>query len=420
MRARSMEILRVASVLILGAVVLAGGRSVGAAVEPQTIEMTVYGGDDVTDLTGYGNCQWLYPLDEPNETLAGEPTYASGKPVYYRPCYGDASDNVYTLVIDESGGTGTGYDTVYADRNNDNRIDPETEKLAFVLGTTRHAEPVRIELTVSAGGKTIPYSFEFSAFPYKDDNHRVEKIHANCRNSSIVVGHAEFGGAKRRIAIADLNSNGRFNDTEQGVFRGDRVFIDFDGDGKFRGESEAQERFPYGRYTNVRGQWYTIVASAAGTRVDIAPAQPSLVKVKGPPGVSRVTLHSETQSQDVTFADGVAEAIAGTYRLAGMELSARDTQGKVWTCPGSFRDAAKEVTIEASTQTRLPEVLPLTVSIEAASKAPFDVIALTPKLASAGGGTFRFPQRDGRRPTGAFQIFDAAGEVISTGKFEYG
>jgi len=31
--------------------------------------MTVYGKDDVTSLTGYGNCQRLYPLDEPNEAL---------------------------------------------------------------------------------------------------------------------------------------------------------------------------------------------------------------------------------------------------------------------------------------------------------------------------------------------------------------
>ncbi len=36
-----------------------------SGVRPQAVEMEFYEGPDVTSKTGYGNCQWLYPLDQP-------------------------------------------------------------------------------------------------------------------------------------------------------------------------------------------------------------------------------------------------------------------------------------------------------------------------------------------------------------------
>ena len=45
--------------------------------------------------------------NEPNEKLVSEPSYKSEKRVYYAARYGDAQDNIFTLVIDESRGTGS-------------------------------------------------------------------------------------------------------------------------------------------------------------------------------------------------------------------------------------------------------------------------------------------------------------------------
>ncbi len=266
------------------------------STEKQTVTMELYEASDITDMTGFGNCQWLYPLDEPNETLLEQPEYKSDKLYYYAAKYGDAEDNIHTIVIDEIRGTGTGYNTVYIDLDNDNRIDPNNEKYSFQLGTTRKTIPIRIKLTVTAGGKKIPYYFSFSAFPYTDEKNPGNKIHANARNSSIFVGTAVFGNRQYKIAIADLNSNGLFNDVEKGIFRGDRFFVDLDGDGKFKHSSRTskpEEGFPYSKYTHIEGKWYSVQATPDGTTIQIVPAQPQFGTVITQKNVETVDLYSD-------------------------------------------------------------------------------------------------------------------------------
>ncbi len=394
--------------------------SVQAGTQRQVVALEIYEGPEVSSRIGYGNCQWLDPLDEPNETLAAQPDYRSDKPYYYAAHYGDAEDNVYAIVLDESSGTGAGYDTVYADVNNDNRIDPATERFAFTLGTTSHAEPVRMKLTVTAGGRPFPYSFEFTAFPYQDENNPVKKVHANCRNSSIFVGQAVFEGKQHKIAIADLNSNGLFNDTELGLFRGDRFFVDFNGDDQFRNSGDAQvESFSYSRYTKIAGQWYTIHARPDGQSIEIAPAQPELGTVKTPKGVASIELHSTAQSQQLEFSNGSAEAVAGRYKLAGIGLSMSDENDQGWTANGNFREEDLTLDVKPGGILQLPEMLPLTVSIEPAGKAPFEEISLGAKIVSPAGGAFRTPRSTGR-PAGGFEVQDAEGNVVAQATFEYG
>ena len=394
--------------------------SAQAGTQRQVVALEIYEGPEVSSRIGYGNCQWLHPLDEPNETLAAQPDYRSDKPYYYAARYGDAQDNVHSIVLDESGGTGTGYDTVYADVNNDNRIDPNTERFAFTLGTTSHAEPVRIKLTVTAGGRPFPYSFEFTAFPYQDENNPVKKVHANCRNSSIFVGQAVFEGTQYKVAIADLNSNGLFNDTEQGMFRGDRFFVDFNDDDRFRDSDDAgTESFSYGRYTKIAGKWYTIQARPDGQSIAIAPAQPELGTVKAPTGIGVVELHSAAQSQRLEFSGGSAEAVAGRYKLASVGLSMSDENDQGWTASGNFREEDLTLDVKPGGILPLPEMLPLTVSIEPAGKAPFEEVSLGAKIVSPAGGTFRTPRSTGR-PAGGFEVQDAEGNVVAQATFEYG
>ena len=145
---------------------------------PQVVQMELKGQDDTNPKLHYGNCQWLYPHDEPQEKLLEQPACKSSQPVYYAAQYGDAEDNVYTFLIDESGGPGTGYNVVYVDANNDNRIDASEERFEFQLGTTRKTHPLRLRILVRAGGAEAPYHVNFAAFPYSSEKHPIEKIHA--------------------------------------------------------------------------------------------------------------------------------------------------------------------------------------------------------------------------------------------------
>jgi hypothetical protein len=389
-------------------------------VPKQTVEMELFENPDVPSFTGYGNCQWLRPLDEPNEKLLEQPDYTSEKLYYYAAKYGDADDNIYTIILDESQGTGKGYDTVYVDADNDNRIDPNNEKFLFKMSTTRNDIPLRVKLAVSAGGKKIPYYFNFTAFPYTDDNNPVEKIHANARNSSIFTGKANFDGNDYKIGIADLDSNGLFNDVEQGLFQGDRFFVDFDGDGKFHDSpKDLVESFSYGKYTKIKEKWYSIQASADGMSIQISPASPDIVEVQAPKNVSKVDLHSEVQSQRLNFSGGTAEAVTGSYRLASMELSVTDNQSRIWTTTGRFRENPPEINLKQGEVKVLPEVLPFTVSIEPSGKAPFEEVTLTVKITTSMGGVFRTP-RTKQQPNGGFELHDADGKTVASGTFKYG
>jgi len=385
--------------------------------QKQTVTMELYEASDISDMTGYGNCQWLYPLDEPNETLLEQPDYNSNKLYYYAAKYGDADDNIHTIVLDENLGTGTGYNTVYIDLDNDNRIDVNNEKFSFQLGSTRKTIPIRIKLTVTAGGKKIPYYFNFSAFPYTDEKNPGNKVHVNARNSSIFMGQANFGEKQYKIAIADLNSNGLFNDVEQGIFRGDRFFVDLDGDGKFQHSSRSskpEEGFPYSKYTRIDGKWYSVQATPDGTTIQVTPAQPQFGTVLAQKNIETVDLYSDIQSQRLRFSEGSAEAITGTYDLAIIQLSKLN-----WKCRGTFRSDRPQVTIKPGVETRIDDVFPLRVSIEPTAKSPSDVVQLKPTITGTNGGSYRCP-RSNTRPVGSFEIQNLKGQVITSEKFEYG
>lgn len=389
-------------------------------VSKQTIEMELFENSDMPHITGYGNCQWLWPLNEPNETLLEQPDYKSDKLYYYAAKYGDAEDNIYTIVLDESGGIGKGYDTVYVDSDNDNRIEPNEEKFSFKMSTTSNAIPLRMKLTVSAGGKKIPYYFNFTAFPYKDENNPIEKIHANARNSSIFTGQAYLNGKKYKIGIADLNSNGLFNDVEQGLFKGDRFLVDFNNDGLFQDPLDVrQESFSYGRYTKIAENWFTIVADPSGTSIEISPASPDIVTMRVPKDINSIDLLSAIQSQRLNFSGGTAEAVTGDYRLAAMKLSMPDSQDQTWTATGSFRENQPDISLKKGEVKVLPEVLPFTVSIEPSGKSPFEEVTFTSKITTSMGGVFRTP-RTKQQPNGGFEIQDADGKTIASGTFKYG
>lgn len=292
------------------------------ADSPQTVEMEL-AGQDGKERHGYGNCQWLFPHDTCQETDLQLPELASENPVFYAAKFGEADDSVFTFVIDKTPDSKNSYNVVYVDANNDNRIDPKTERFPFTLGSTRKAAPLRIHLMVTNGDVTAPYFVNFTAFPYQDKNNRKQRVHANLRNSSYYKGEADFDGQRHNFIVLDLNSNGRYNDYEPKLFKGDRLLIDLDHDGHFRSidDPDKNESFPLSRFTSVAGRWFSILPSPDGAQAKIAAVDPPMGVVEASPHVSRVTLRSASQTLDLVFHDGRAEAIVGAYEVHKIELT---------------------------------------------------------------------------------------------------
>jgi hypothetical protein len=400
------------SILLLPVTIYAA--QLPAPTSEQIVHMELYEAPDVTDLTGYGNCQWLYPLDSPKEPLVTQPICSSAKPVYYAAVYGDADDNIFTIIIDESKGTGTGYDIAYVDSNNDNRIDALTEKHSLEMSKVRQYRSIRSRIELSAGDSIIPYYFSFTAFSYSDQNHPIEKIHATCRDTSIFIGNARFDGKMYKVALADLDTNGLFNDPEQGIFNGDRFFVDFNEDGSF-----TSEGYPCGKYTNINGKWYSIVPRPDGTQISISPAQPELAAFLADGVVKSIDLRSPQQSQKLNFDKGSATAITGEYNLALVELSAA-ADGSPWICRQSFRAQQPKITITTDKHTKLPAFLPLSVAIKPKNAPETKSIGLNIKITTPCAAASQCPAPVNERPKGAFEIQDRKGNIIIADSFEYG
>ena len=423
-----MRSLAVTMLLSVGMGLAVAGGGVSAQAEnpdnPQVVHLEPFHGPKVIDLTHFGNCQWLSPRREPNEPLVSEPVYGSGKRVYYAARYGDAKDNTYTFVIDESAGADTGFNTLYADLNNDNRLDPENEKFALTLSglTTKEARNVPITLSVSSGGKTFPYSFDFAAFRYSDREHPIEKIHATCRESSIMRGEAMFEDRRCKVALADLDSNGLFNNYEQGLFRGDRFFVDLDGNGTFQTGSGGEESFPYAQHAKIGSRWYTVEASPDGGTVQIRPSRPTFGIIKSPGSVKSVGLSSPKQFQSLEFKDGKVEALSGEYQVRDIALEMVGKDGQGWSTRGQYRSAGPKITIEPNREAMLNDVQPLTIQVAVLPASEANTIDLEPRIVDRYGGSFSTLRKDNQRhePPARLVIKDFDGKQIADAALEYG
>lgn len=385
--------------------------------QTQTIEMTLVNEQNSRSPLGYGNCQWLYPYDEAREKLLEEPRYKSQHPVYYAAEYGDSNDRLYTLVIDESAGTGKGYDRVYIDANNDNRVE-EAEGRPFELGTTSKTVPIRLGIQNSAGGVVSAYYFDFSAFPYQDEDNPVEKIHANLRDSSYYTGVARFFGRPMRIALADLDSNGLFNDPEMKIFKGDRFFVDLSGDGSYRNSGKLRESFPYGQYTRIRDHWFSIAASPDGSRVQIREASPALGRIEATPPIIAADLRSSSQALELEFDQGADMGVEGTYRLVSIILEGKGDTGYKMT--GAFADEKSTVSIAQGKTIKIPGGYPLTVRTLAKANDSDGKIVFRLSIAGSGGEIYSWRRHNPQSSKAGFVIAKTDGQVVHRDYFEYG
>lgn len=379
------------------------------AAPRQIVKMRLAGEQCGTRNLGNGNCQWLEPHDRLQKRLLEEPKYKSNKPIYYAARYGDGNDSMYTLVLDESKGPGKGYDTVYIDANNDRRIDAVKERFPIRVGDLSASDPLRVRLQVASGGVTAPYYVSIFAFPYYDAKFPIPGIHITLRDSSYYVGEAVFAGKLRKIALADLNGNGLFNDVEQAPLEGDRFYVALDDSGQF------YQSFPCGRFAQVAGAWYSIAASPDGGRVEIAAAKPPLGSVEAPGQIVGARLNSPEQSRDLDFQDGWDQAVAGTYRLHSVQLLADSG----WALSGFFPDGEPEVIVRENKTVRLAAGLPLKVEPQVVADDD-RTLRVSLRVLGAGGESYRWSPRRGSAAKAGFEIFDASGKRLASAGFEYG
>lgn len=384
------------------------------AQDTQTITMRQEGMKTGDRKHGYGNCQIAKRLAARPDNPMGLPMLHSKKAIFYVAKFGDSADTSFDLMLDESKGTSSGYDTLYADLNNDNRIDASKERFSIRVLSPSEDAPIRLRFLITVDETKLPYYLDFEAIRFNSGPER-EKPSIYLRDSSYYVGEASFAGEKHKFAILDLDSNGLYNDYEQEVFEGDRVMVDLNDDGRFStfDNPKRNESFPFSKFNRIAGKWYSFEPSADGTQMKLKPAVPPTGTIKANRSVSMVTLHSPHQTLDLVLNSGHSEAVAGDYVMRDLRLRPAGNASGVHLLWAFMKVDGPVITVPEDGDVTLPVGDPIVAKLEVKAKPGDDHLQVQMKIVGKGGEVYQWLET--RRSSNlGFVVTDADGRVLTT------
>lgn len=359
---------------------------------------------------GSVNGQYLQATSKP-KALRAEPRYGSNNPRYFVwPIQGGQR----VLVLDESKGPGKGYDRLFVDQNGDGVL-AESEQ---VRGWRRQGSltfgPVKVFLQTENGPRT--YHFLARCYTY-DRSYQNLRLESAC----YYLGRIRLGDQSHKVALADNNANGAFNDLSTMPWDGDRLLIDLDGDGKFTvNTEESPETFPLGKLLQVGDRYLGLEVAPDGSRLATAVPELKFGQVQSAAGGFQVWLSSKNGVLRVRSDNGQAKVPAGEYRLVMASLTRTDEKGRKWELTSYTRgEPGPPVKVAESGTTELKLGSPLQARAEAYVRGREVSFGL--QLTDAAGLPLSNLTVDGQRPPAPrLRIRSAAGKEIGCYDFHYG
>lgn len=207
----------------LSAVIIAGvlGASRATFGDLQIVRLKYESLTDTQYLThiGWGTS------NEPPPILKEKPQFKTDKPVFFVIRIGGNEETQFAAAVDESKGTGKGYDRVYVDNNGNGRFDAD-ESFDTRRGREKSEKVVgSIELSLRRGDKMIPWAVNVVLNEYRDRGKRVmfPMVTIGFRR----VGEAKLDGQMVKVGLIDQSMEGQFSG-----FDG-HLLVDDNGDGEF-------------------------------------------------------------------------------------------------------------------------------------------------------------------------------------------
>ncbi|MBN2489385.1 MAG: hypothetical protein JXQ29_00850 [Planctomycetes bacterium] len=376
-----------------------------------------------------GTIAYTQFMKAPPEALVAEPPYRSDRRLYASLELGDGKDRGITLVLDEKGGAGTGYDTLYVDANNNNDLTDDA-----VIGmksrksgdrTMMACAPFDVTVKYSGGAERVLrvsvafHSYAFQGMP--EDGLEVACWYHLLQH---VEGSVPLpGGEEVRMAIYDGGfggPNGAFAD-----IGADTLVIDRNGDRKLEGETPG----PLSRVIRAKGALLALSVDPGAMRVEIAPYDgpwgdlKAVWKLSDRSGIvsGRVTLSdSRGISLEVDTAAGQAVAFpAGDYAITMGRIEVKDAAGVVYTAEVASQE--KVTSVKAGEQAELELGAPFTLRpvIEGAFRTG-QYAQISSVLLGASGEEYSSVTANGRGERPRVQVLDAEGIEVAAGKMEHG
>ena len=360
----------------------------------------------------------------PSQTLVAKPVLFSKQPRYGVIGSGEAEAAGPVFVLDESKGTGSGYDTLYVDANNNKDLSDDPKIVAKASAQGSNSEFPAAEVSVGSNDQPYPYHVKLRTCGSND--------HVHVTSAGYCEGVVTFGASTYGVALFDDNGNGLFNDPHAPISgrdrkgavyaRGDTMVIDLDADGELeKGSRDTPELFHLGKYISLGSICYEVEVAQNGRSITVRETTAPLGGIKSAHEQFSAELLGSDGALKLTGASRKAMAPAGTYQLSSCSFEGQDDAGASWSIVGKGDWAQAPIEVAQGTSTSLEFGPPLIASVDASNNGDNFTFKLNVK--GQGGAVFsaRDFQVDGEQaPAPRIEIRDSRGETIAKGKFEYG
>jgi len=373
------------------------------------VGMVYRSGPSVRNEIGAVRSQYLAAVPKPT-WLRQEPPYGSKEHRYF---VWSANGRPRVLVLDESKGTGRGFDRLFVDRNGDGilalgeQVSGRRQQSMTVFG------PVQVSLPF---GKKVQ-AYHFLARCYAQDRRYPYVV---LESACYYVGRLRLGGQSYKVALVDNNSNGAFNDFGRSPYEGDRLLIDLNGDGKFpTGGPDNPESFPLSKLLQVQDRYLKLEVAPEGSRLKVSQPQLKFGQVRSKAGAFQITLSSADGLLRIKSANGWARVPARKYTLLRAVLTQKDRRGRRWELQSASSRTNPTVQVVADRATELKLGGPLKARISAHVSGRHVNFSL--RLADAAGLDVSGITVDGRRPPAPrLRIKRSNGQEVGRYDFHYG
>ncbi|MCP4644632.1 MAG: hypothetical protein GY851_29585 [bacterium] len=401
----------------------------------------------------------------PHVPLRNEPEYRSLSPQYGRFSL-RIPDREYDWAIDESKGSGTGYNRIRIDTDGDHDLGDEVWAVAEEVRDGRAILPL---VGLKAGSGVDEYVYYVA--PELNEEYGIPRI----RSAYHMQGTVAFGEREYLVALFDDNLTSTYNDPfvveseTPPIVGGDVLVIDLDGDGKFaKRDPMTREAFPFGTYLLVDGDVFKMQAPSSGRELRVRPYEGTLGRVHvqstrefvldllSPEGGLRLTSDSRDvrvpAGTYVVYCAGLEGKTADgfTWRAAcwgntdwkvrarpGMEaridladtptdavqleLEGRGGLGATWTIYS--REVRSRMLVNELVRGRGSPRVGEPLQLLTTARETGDALQFRLELKDGTGTVYAISgaRRDGERvPAPSITIKDAAGHVVHQGNFRYG
>lgn len=281
--------------------------------------------------------------DDVAKLLKAKPSFTSKKAKLYGCRFdGPGEERLLAVAVDESKGTGKGYDTLYVDFNRN--LDLSDDKpikikpLQKGRGTVTEWVTVQSQQQIVGGGKidcSVKTKFEMY-WPGTDD------IYLSLQRKGGWKGTIDTSKGKVECALVDTTSNGvcgeatKYKDNGEMESYGDSIFIDTNGAGRVLMMPWGSHSIRLHEISKIGGKFYSIKADGPGSKLVVEPYSGStgtlLVRGGDIQGLkassSAISVMGKTGSYDFAdSSDGAITLPVGSYKVTqcGLSLQSKNT-----------------------------------------------------------------------------------------------